>query len=94
MEQQQQKINIKAKDEDLKGSYSNLMQIVHSKEEFIMDFFLNAPPEGIMVSRVVMSPGHIKRMIAALQDNMKRYEERFGKIAEAENPEGRFGFVK
>jgi len=35
----QQQIQIKAKDEDLKGSYSNLMQILHTKEEFILDFF-------------------------------------------------------
>ncbi len=38
--QQQQQIQIKVKDEDLKGAYSNLMQILHTKEEFILDFFL------------------------------------------------------
>ena len=37
--QQQQQIKIRAKDEQLKGVYSNLMQILHTKEEFILDFF-------------------------------------------------------
>ena len=59
----EQQIKIKIRDEDLKGSYSNLMQIWHTKEEFVLDFFMASPPEGILASRVVMSPGHLKRMI-------------------------------
>lgn len=92
MEQQPQQIKIKAKDEDLKGVYSNLMQVLHTKEEFILDFFLNAPPEGILVSRIIMSPGHLKRMVKALQENVGKYEEKFGKIEEAEAPEAKLGF--
>jgi len=91
----QQEIKIKAKDEDLKGNYSNMMQILHTKEEFILDFFLTAPPEGMLASRIIMSPGHLKRMIKALQENIGKYEEKFGKIEEAktpEMPEGGMGF--
>ncbi len=91
----QQEIKIKAKDEDLKGVYSNMMQILHTKEEFILDFFLTAPPEGMLASRVIMSPGHVQRMIKALQENVGKYEEKFGKIEEAktpEMPEERIGF--
>lgn len=93
-QQQGQQLQIKVKDEDLKGAYSNLMQIVHTKEEFILDFFLNAQPEGILASRVIMSPGHAKRMIMALQENMKKYEERFGIIEQSGAPEEKIGFVK
>ena len=85
MEQKQQ-LQIKAKDEDLKGKYSNLMQVVHTKEEFILDFFLASPPQGVLTSRVIMSPGHFKRMLKALQENLKKYEEKFGKIEEAKAP--------
>jgi hypothetical protein len=92
--QKTKQINIKIKDDDLKGKYSNLMQITHAKEEFVMDFFLNLPPEGIMVSRVLVSPGHAKRIMGALQENIKRYEEKFGKIAAAEDPDAALGFVK
>jgi len=92
---EQKQIRIKVKDEELKGNYSNLMQILHTKEEFILDFFLVSPPEGILTSRVVMSPGHIKRLIRALQENVGKYEDKFGKIEEAkipEMPEGGMGF--
>jgi len=89
---EQREIKIKAKDEELKGNYSNLMQVLHTKEEFILDFFLVSPPEGILISRVIMSPGHLKRMIKALGENVLRYEEKFGKIEEAAVPEPPFGF--
>ncbi len=89
---EQKQIKIKAKDEDLKGAYSNLMQVLHTKEEFILDFFLASPPQGILASRVIMSPGHLKRMIKALQENIAKYEGKFGKIEEAEVPEREVGF--
>lgn len=87
-----QQIKIKAKNEELKGVYSNLMQIFHTKEEFVLDFFLVSPPGGILVSRVIMSPGHLKRMIKALEENLSKYEEKFGKIEEARVPEAPLGF--
>ena len=79
---QQQQIQIKIKDEDLRGVYSNLMQVWHTKDEFILDFFLAAPPNGILNSRVIISPRHLKRVMKALQDNVLKYEEKFGKIEE------------
>ncbi|MCK4474091.1 DUF3467 domain-containing protein [Candidatus Parcubacteria bacterium] len=91
-QQQQKQLQIKAKDSDLKGVYSNLMQIVHTKEEFILDFFLVSPPQGFLSSRVIMSPGHTKRMVKALQENLARYEEKFGKIEEAEASGTKLGF--
>ena len=86
------KIKIKAKDEDLRGVYSNLMQILHTKEEFILDFFLVSPPEGILVSRVIMSPAHVKRMAEALKENLQKYKEKFGEIEMPKAPEAFIGF--
>lgn len=68
------------------------MQVLHTKEEFVLDFFLVSPPEGILASRVIMSPGHFKRMIKALEENLSKYEEKFGKIEEARVPEVPLGF--
>ena len=87
-EQHQQQIQIRASDADLKGVYSNSMRVTHTQEEFILDFFNITPPTGILASRVILSPGHLKRVMDALQDNMKKYEERFGKIQPAEGPQG------
>ena len=78
-------IQIKAQDEDLKSKYSNLMQITHTQEEFVLDFFLVIPPQGQIVSRLIFSPGHTKRMIGALQDNINKYEEKFGKISDSKS---------
>ena len=77
-------IQIRARDEDLKGVYANLMQITHTQEEFVLDFFFVVPPQGTIVSRVIMSPKHFKRMVRnAFADNLKKYEEKFGEIKES-----------
>lgn len=89
---QQKQIQIKAQDQDLKGSYSNSMQITHTQDEFVLDYFLVLPPQGTLASRVILSPGHLKRMLAALQDNLEKYEGKFGKIQQAEAPEAPLGF--
>jgi len=89
---EKREIQIKARDEDLKGFYSNLMQIFHTKEEFCLDFFNVFPPQGILISRIIVSPSHLKRMIMALEENLKKYEEKFGKIEVAKEPEKIIGF--
>ena len=91
-QQPQQQIQIKATDEDLKGKYANMMQVTHTQEEFILDFFLVVPPQGALTSRVVMSPRHLKRMVQALQENVQKYEDKFGKIEKSEALEAKVGF--
>jgi len=92
-QQSTQQIQVNFPDQLKGGAYSNSMVVSHTREEFIMDFMMVAPPMGAVTSRVILSPGHMKRIIAALQDNMKKYEEKFGKIAEAEEPgKGKIGF--
>ncbi len=76
----QQNINIKIEDDILKGAYSNIMFASHNKEEFVLDFMSVFGQQGIAVAKVITSPGHFKRIVAALNDNLKRYEEQFGKI--------------
>lgn len=73
------------------GVYANNMLVVYTKEEFIMDFMMVVPPNGTVTSRVIISPGHIKRIINALQDNVKKYEALFGAIEAAEEPKGKIG---
>lgn len=74
------------------GTYANNMMVSHSRDEFIMDFSFITPPMGTVTARVVTSPGHIKRIISALQDNVKKYEAKFGTIIQAEEPKGNIGF--
>ena len=83
---QGQQINIKGSDEVLAGKYANMMQVAHNKEEFILDFMNLVPPQGRLNARIITSPGHAKRIAQTLLDNIKRYEESFGKIEEASAP--------
>jgi hypothetical protein len=81
-----QTLNIKIGDEEQKGRYSNLLRIAHSREEFILDFINLVPPQGVVTARVVTSPGHLKRIVRALQENLERYEAAYGEIQEATDP--------
>ena len=88
MDEPAQGLNVKIEDEELKGRYSNLLRITHTREEFILDFINLVPPQGIVSARIVTSPGHLKRIIGALSSNLERYEKAFGPIQEAPEPEG------
>jgi Protein of unknown function (DUF3467) len=81
-------LNVKISDEELKGRYSNLLRITHTREEFILDFINLLPPQGIVTARIVSSPGHVKRIIRALSANLERYEQAYGTIDEAPEPAG------
>ena len=71
-----------------RGTYANLALISHSETEFLLDFLFLQPqaPKTKVLSRIVSSPVHAKRLLWALQDNIQKYEARFGKIAAGENP--------
>ena len=64
------------------GVYSNLVLINHSENEFVLDFAYVQPANPIakVRARILSSPRHTKRLVAALQKNIERYEQRFGKI--------------
>ena len=75
------------------GVYSNNMVITHTREEFVLDFMMITPPMGSITARVVLSPGHTKRMLTALKANLEKYEAKFGKVTEAsEPPKPQIGF--
>jgi hypothetical protein len=66
------------------GAYSNLVLINHNDSEFVLDFAYMQPgaPRARVRSRVISSPRHTKRLLRALEFNIRRFEERFGKIDE------------
>ncbi len=71
------------------GVYSNNMVVTHTREEFILDFLMVVPPAGTVTARVIVSPGHVKRILAALQENISKYENAFGTIQIVEEPKGK-----
>jgi hypothetical protein len=86
-------IKVKVSEKVQGGVYANSMVVRHGKEEFVLDFLFIAPPEGAVMARVITSPGHMKRIIEALQTNMNKYEQNFGKLKPAEEPKGIVGFT-
>jgi len=92
--QPQKKIPIEFPSQLKGGVYANNMMVMHTREEFILDFLMVGPNAGAVTARVIMSPGHTKRMIAALQENMHRYEQQHGALTPAEEPRGHIGFLK
>ena len=86
MSESQKGLNVKIGEEELKGRYSNLLRVTHTREEFILDFLNAVPPQAVVTSRLITSPGHLKRIVRALAENVERYEKAFGPIAEAPEP--------
>ena len=72
----QQQLNIELSEEIGQGVYSNLAVITHSSSEFVVDFVRIMPgmPKANVKSRIILTPEHAKRLLFALQDNIKKYE--------------------
>ncbi|NLJ81897.1 MAG: DUF3467 domain-containing protein [Bacteroidales bacterium] len=87
---QEQKIDIALSDEVAEGTYSNLAIITHSNSEFIIDFVALMPgvPKGKVKSRIILTPQHAKRLLVALEDNIKRFESFHGKISDFDPMKG------
>ncbi len=80
-------------DEVAEGIYSNLAVISHSPTEFVVDFISIMPGKnkGKVKSRIILTPQHAKRLLAALDENIKRYESNVGHISEYSVPPVNFG---
>lgn len=80
-------LNIELPEEIAEGTYSNLAIISHSPQEFVVDFIRIMPgmPKAKVKSRVLLTPEHAKRLMKALADNIKKYEQQFGPIEDRES---------
>ena len=75
-------LQIELPQEVSQGEYANFAIITHSSSDFIIDFARVLPgfPKAQVKSRVILAPEHAKRLLAALQENIVRYEREFGAI--------------
>ena len=86
-EKKNTRIEFKLPDRLAGGVYANNMVVAHTREEFVLDFMtLYNPRAGVVTARVIVSPGHLKRIVRALAENLSRYEARHGELTEAEAP--------
>lgn len=75
-------LQLEIKPEVAVGNYSNFAVISHSSSEFTLDFATVLPgmPKANVATRVILAPEHAVRLLHALQENLMRYEQQFGKI--------------
>ncbi len=78
-------LQISMDDETAQGSYVNMATVTHTETEFVLDFIYVQPqqPRARVRSRVITSPRHLKRLLAAMQDSLHRYEQRYGVVEAA-----------
>lgn len=64
------------------GTYVNMAMLNHNETEFVIDFIYVQPqaPKAVVRARIINNPKHMKRFLAALHDNVAKYEAQFGKI--------------
>lgn len=81
-------LTIEIPDDSAQPIYANLVIVNHSPDDFLIDFCFVQPGLQLaqVLSRVAISPGHFKRLVGALQQNLRHYEETFGPIPERVPP--------
>jgi len=66
-----------------RGVFANQVIISHSPEEFVLDYvFRHSIGGNVIVSRVILTPDHAKRLLKALTENVQIYERNHGPIKE------------
>ena len=75
-------LSIQVSPEVADGVYSNLAIISHASSEFVLDFVRILPnvQQAQVKSRIILTPEHAMRLYHALQDNLNKYQARFGEI--------------
>src|SRR5512138_104115 len=94
-QQPAQQINIELGEKEAEGIYSNLAIITHSPAEFVLDFTRVLPgvPKARVQARIIMTTQHAKLLLRALEDNISKFEMKFGEITiQGEPPVAGFGF--
>ena len=83
---QANQLNIELTEEIADGIYSNLAIITHSNSEFVLDFVKVMPgvPKAKVKARILLTPQHAKDFLAAIQDNVTKYESVHGTIKQTE----------
>jgi hypothetical protein len=64
------------------GAFINFAMVNHTDAEFTVDLMYLQPqaPKAVVRARCIMTPKHLKRLVAAMQDNLEKYEARFGVV--------------
>lgn len=62
------------------GVFCTGTMILQTSDEFIIDFLLTMVPPQQVVTRIIMAPATFAQMITALDSNIGKYEQQFGRL--------------
>ena len=64
------------------GLYANMALVNHTDAEFTLDFIYVQPqqPKAAVRARIITSPRHMKRLLAAMADNLQKFETKYGVV--------------
>lgn len=70
------------------GAFVNMALVNHTETEFTLDLIYVQPqaPKATVRARAITTPKHMKRLLLAVQDNLARYEARFGPVDVGDAP--------
>jgi Protein of unknown function (DUF3467) len=70
------------------GAFVNMAMVNHTDTEFTLDLIYVQPqaPKATVRARAITTPRHMKRLLHAIQENLARYEARFGTIDVGSQP--------
>jgi uncharacterized protein DUF3467 len=70
------------------GMFVNMAMVNHTETEFTLDLVYVQPqaPKATVRARVITTPKHMKRLLLAIQDNVAKYEARFGTLDLGDTP--------
>jgi hypothetical protein len=70
------------------GVFVNMAMVNHTDTEFTLDLAYVQPqaPRAQVRARAITTPKHMKRLMLAIQENLARYEARFGTIDLGDTP--------
>jgi hypothetical protein len=63
-----------------RGAFCNATMILQTNEEVVIDFISTLSQPQQVAARVVMTPNTFAQVISALRENVKHYEETFGRL--------------
>lgn len=83
---EQRGIQIEVPAQGVQANYSNLAFVGHTPNEVTIDFaqvlpqLMQGPPRAVVCAKVILTPHNAKALLEALQENINRYEQQFGRI--------------
>lgn len=94
MQVRQQQLNVELGEQEAEGIYSNIAMIVHSPQEFVIDFARITPGtrKTKVYARIIMTPAHARMLLTGLEENIKKYESMHGAIKMPGKDDKNIGF--